>query len=167
MTPLQTDHLYRRWQGYLLTVAYRILGDWYLSEDAVQDSFIKIAGKDLMLPSSEDQRKYLGRIVRNECIDKVRVSGRMKIEPVECLTNEQVNEQIDRELCWSIVDKLIEKYLNPREKIVMRMYLEGIPPCEIAVRLNRSINTVMNQKARGLGILKVAVRKFNSTVANN
>lgn len=162
MTPIQTDHLYRRWQGYLLTVAYSILGDWQTAQDAVQDSFIKIAGKDLALPAAEDQRKYLGRIVRNECIDKVRVSGRMKIEPVECLTNEQVNEQIDWELCRSIVDRLIEKHLNPREKIVMRMYLEGIPPCEIAVKLKRSVNTVMNQKARGLGVLKEAVRKYGN-----
>lgn len=167
MTSIETDYLYRRWVKYLIVVAHGILGDWSLSQDAVQDCFVKVFKKEIMPVNPEEQRKLLKTIVRNDCLDKLKSGKKMQLEPVECLlSDEYINERIDLELCGEIIDRLIEKHLHPRDKIVIRLYLDGMTRDEIAKKLGKSVSTITNQRASALSVLVREVKKINNPLNN-
>jgi RNA polymerase sigma-70 factor, ECF subfamily len=83
MTPHDTDfdaHFTEAWQhhhGFLLDVAYRLLGSYSDAEDAVQEAYTRLLRTDL--DPIEDVRAWLVVVVSRLCLDQLR-SARVRRE---------------------------------------------------------------------------------------
>lgn len=154
MTSSETADLYNAWHLKLYNLAFLLLHDREYAQDAVQDTFIKVQRYGAM-PAGNEAKKLLNRILRNTCIDTLRVIKKNRIE-----TDEAICEAIDWELRASIVSELISKNLTPKDAQVMRLSFEGYAPREIAKILSKSVNTVINQKVHAMGVLTYAVKKY-------
>jgi RNA polymerase sigma factor (sigma-70 family) len=143
--------LYDRFKNRLLLLAYNYCQDKELSRDIVQDVFEKL----LILPV-EKRKEYFGTpdinilayltvIIKNKCIDAKRISSNrekilnssrypfnssIKITSLERFSIDGLNEMLTN--------------LQPRERQIIQLHINGYSNQEIASSLNISYNTVKN-----------------------
>jgi DNA-directed RNA polymerase specialized sigma24 family protein len=70
--------LYRRHYKYLFMVAYNICRKWDMSEDIVQDGFIRILTSKEEFLSWQGARQYLCACIRNAAFDRLGREKRIK-----------------------------------------------------------------------------------------
>ncbi len=106
--------------GSMTAIAYNVLGDHHLAEDAVQEGFAKALVKLPGLKKPASYGGWLGRICRNAAIDAARArkqftgSEQLEFLPAKKEHNNEVNQAV----------RLAIKDLpdDSRELIVMRYY---------------------------------------------
>lgn len=155
----QFEELYDQHKELLMTIAYRILKDEALSEDAVHDTFLALAkdmGK-LSGRSSVQIRNYLIIIVKNNSYNIY--SKRKKEECVEEISDfipELQNVEIDIE-SRAAQQKLAEliKSLDPKyADVLMLKYFYGLSVNETAASLGINADNVRTRLYRGKNMLK-------------
>lgn len=134
--------------------ALRIIGDVDGAEDAVQESFIKAwlaveEGSDI-----GNFRSYMYRVVRNECISRLRKQmDTVGLEYVAEIDEETVDTSIRDARIWKAVDELPEKC----REVFLLSKRDGLTNEEIAEELNISIKTVKNQMTKAFSRLREAL----------
>lgn len=142
------ESLFRAVYRVLIRVAYRLLGNRADTEDAVQNSFLKLMAawpRVASLPAAK-QRAYLVRIVSNEALQLLRYAHRSWEQPgVEAgqiassrpSVEESVQAKEEFRLVWKAVSEL------PRAcRDVVMLYAAGDEYEEIATELDIDISTV-------------------------
>ena len=155
----QFEELYDRHKELLMTIAYRILKDEALSEDAVHDAFLALAknmGK-LSGRSSVQIRNYLIIIVKNNSFNIYNKRKREEyIEEPEELAPELQSVEIDIE-SRAAQQKLAEliKSLDPKyADVLILKYFYGLSVNETAALLGISADNVKTRLYRGKNMLK-------------
>ena len=158
------EQLYERYKHYAYSVAYRILGDSFLAEDVVQDTFLTLWHKAHSYHEQQGSVKgWLQAIIRNRAIDKLRSSAH---RDTQCTQLEDVSEQDlsspqpemweqvwEHERAVSIRQALAQ--LPPEQSQVIQLnYFDGYTHTEIAKQLHISLGTVKGRMRLGLQKIK-------------
>ncbi len=142
--------LYKRYYGSMVALAYSVLGEIHLAEDAAQQSFA-IACQDLpKLKSKERFGYWLAGICRNTSRQMRRSQGR-RIELDESIPAETERAGFDdtiRQAVWSL-------RAFYREPIVLRYY-NNLPYEQIANVLGTSVGAVNGRIIRA----KKKIKKY-------
>jgi RNA polymerase sigma-70 factor (ECF subfamily) len=161
------SELFTGMQASLRLVAYHHCKDAETAKDLVQDIFEKLAGLDLETRASwfgrEDSnlQAWLHVAVRHKAMDDAKIRGnRGKImDSVRyTIANSQqngVHESFGREGMLRMLDNL-----QPRQREVMTMHIEGYRNEEIAETLRITYNTVKNNIYEGRQRLRRIWRIF-------
>jgi RNA polymerase sigma-70 factor, ECF subfamily len=148
--------LYKETAPQLFGLALRILRNRELAEEIVQDSFVLVwRNAHTFDPSRGAAMAWLGRIVRNRCIDVIRQRGRET--PLDPATIESWADPVpgpadlaalssDARRLHNCLEELEE---SPR-KVLRLVYYEGMTYDEVAVHLGVPLGTVKSWVRRSL-----------------
>jgi RNA polymerase sigma-70 factor (sigma-E family) len=148
--------LYRRYSGDAIRLAYLLTGDRALSEDLVQDAFVKLAGRFADLRDPSRFESYLRKTVVNLTRMHFRRRGverryleRTRREPV------RVAELPDVTSYESMKQALLALPHRQRAAIVLRYY-EDLSESQIADVLRCRPGTVRSLLSRGIAALRAS-----------
>ena len=163
------EEIYKASAGYVLNVAYRILGTREDAEEAAQDVFLIIYRKLKDFRFDASFKTWIYRITVNVSINSAKRSNKIRNRTVEFREELAVFEQANqmREVNKEFHEKVIASLLgvlNPDQRacLVLRS-VEKLSYQEIAETLDVNINTVRTRIKRARESL-LAIRK---EVVNN
>ena len=143
--------IYGHIKDQLLLIAYNYCRDSFLSRDIVHDIFEKM----ILLPN--DKRSsyfgnvqsnfigYLSIFIKNKCIDRKKISTNREriVQSIRhTIKTESHNDSLEKFLYDALKEML--NNLQPKEKEILSLHLEGYTNEEISIQLNISYNTVKN-----------------------
>jgi len=136
--------LYQRYYSSMVALAYSILADRDLAEDAAQESFV-VACRDLSNLKSKDKfGPWLAGICRNIARQMLRAKGKTILINVEHSSESQDDREQHRDAICRSVWKLPA---SDRELIVLRYY-DNMPYEQIAQVLDISVQAVNGRLIR-------------------
>lgn len=135
-------------------VAFRILKEKYLAEDAVQDAFLAILGQTEKLRGMDKGQKegFAVVVTRNKAIDLLRRKGRVSYW--EELPENALAVELELDESDHIFGQLPYQY-----SYVLKLIGLGFRPAEIASLTNREIDAVYKQISRGRELLREILEK--------
>ena len=159
--PTSYNQLFTRYYSRLCVFVFDITGDDAMSEDIVQEFYIKLWTSRKSLRIHRNVRAYLFKSCRNLALNYLRDEHTRK----KNLGNFPVKEKPEEE---SILER--EDYLNALEhcigqlpercKQVFLMHkFEGLPQKDISEKLNISVKTIKNQIWKSLQYLRECLKR--------
>ena len=149
----------------LCNYAFSILKDDEEAEDIVQKTFCMLWDKREIIEIKTSVKSYLYRIIHNECLNKIRQNkiraehNQIYVSEKDTSTNDVEGAFIGNELKQRIsvaIDKL-----PPRcREVFVKSRMEQLMYSEIAAEMNISVNTVENQMAKALRILRENLKDY-------
>lgn len=140
------EKIYKLYEQKMYKIAYSILRDSGLSEDAVQEAFLKLMKRDVYFedPASDDCKRYLITVIKHSSIDIY--NKKKREQEVMCVSYDDLEQMVGQG------DQSVELDL---EEIISRLPLKyyAVVNCLIIKDL-----TVIETAAE-LGITAAAVRK--------
>lgn len=143
------EHIYNAYKSSLFNLTYRFTRDFSLSEDLLQEIFIKIFINIKRLRSPEAFTSWLYRIATNTCMSFARKKGKTKEVSLEDIGDVGSPENTDNQVRLQL-EKAIDT-LPAKQKIVFQFHdVQGFTDTEIAKILRCTKGTVKSQlfKAR-------------------
>ncbi len=147
--------LFDKYERMLMTIAIKRLGDYALAEDAVSETFFKIA-KCFQKVHNFELAKIAGYaviIIRNVCNDMLESEQKQQTVIAEIsddLHDEQVLDLYKNKIVTVAVEKLPETY---RDAIILKYYY-GLSISEIGEQLGLSYNGVRYRIDTALKMLR-------------
>jgi len=164
------DTLFKSYYGKLVFIANSILYDKQLSEEAVQDVFVKLWKTAPNLTFETSLGAYLTKMTHNRCIDYLRANERriktVSIEDreIQAKLHELGNLSFEDELfsdSLEIALKQTMERLPPQcKQIFILNRFDGYSPKEISEQLQISVSTVKTQITRALQKLRDALSRY-------
>jgi RNA polymerase sigma-70 factor (ECF subfamily) len=150
--------LYDRFGGVAYRLAYRILRDQVLAQDAVQDAFLAAWRTALSYdPARGKASTWLLTLVHRRAVDLVRREDRRRGEPLETAPaagTESVDETAEvREQRRAVQSALAQLPPDQREALELAYY-GGLSQSELAERLGVPLGTVKSRMFVALGKLR-------------
>jgi len=135
------EEIYRQYRKWLLTLAYRLTGNWDLAADAVHDVFAKLLSSEDCLKDVNSVKNWLAKSVCNRALDHKRLAWYRLRGLLEDWDSWNVLSQHSYEE-KDLIARILKK-LTARERAVLVLRdMEGYPVSEIAQILNINENTV-------------------------
>lgn len=148
--------LVKRYQGFVISVAYSLIGDIGRSEDVAQQAFVTAWEKQEELKDASRFGGWIRSITRNLARNERRKSVRQNVDTIDAGESEQLsvdeptplertiaNEQ--SEWLWSVLEQIPENYREP----MVLYYRDGQPVAQIAAMLEISEDTAKQRLSRG------------------
>jgi len=148
---LTIAQLYNQIKSRLFSIAYNYCHDKEISQDTVHDLFEK-----LISLSIEKRIEYFGRpgtnfeaylivIIKNKCLDAKKIANKREkiLAEKRYLFNYEANNGFYEKFLLDGMRAMLNS-LQPRERQVIQLHLEGFSNDEIASSLNITYNTVKN-----------------------
>lgn len=172
--PDQFRELFFAYHGRLVVFAHKFTGDLQVSQDIVQDAFLKLWEKSPALDSYALPRAYLFQSVKNSCLNHLRhIKIRSSVEgnlhsrllnecigtdpgsgdPLQSLLEQDVQEKIDA-VIQSMPEKCKEVFLLSRNEMLKNR--------EIAEKMDISVKMVEKHISRALLILRTNLSEYLS-----
>lgn len=128
-------------------------------EDITQESFIRLWQKHDAFNCENSIKAFLYIITRNACLNFMKHWQRQQKNKKQWAINwieseDDVLGSITRADTSNEVKAAVKKLPAECSRIMWMGYIEGLKNQEIAQQLCISVNTVKNQKSRGLNLLK-------------
>lgn len=143
------EEIYHEISGTAYTVAYRITGDRHLSEDIIQEFFVKLYKNPPVTPL-EKPRAYLLRMVHNLTVDKLE-KQHINIDDCENMLSDKednTDQRIDLERAFEKLTKeerqLVVLHLNGGFKFREIAEMLKIPTGTALWRYRKTINKLRN-----------------------
>ena len=143
------EEIYHEISGTAYTVAYRITGDRHLSEDIIQEFFVKLYKKPPETPL-EKPRAYLLRMVHNLTVDKLE-KQHINLDDCENMLPDKTDttdERIDLERAFEKLTKderqLVALHLSGGFKFREIAEMMNIPTGTALWRYRKAINKLRN-----------------------
>lgn len=145
--------MYRAYGGLVYAVAYRILGDRALAEDAAQQAFLQAWRSAAAFDVSRDPGPWLATIARRAAIDVHRREARQAHQSMDNGTT------LDRSVgtipdgaeraydVWEVRAAVDELPVEERD-VVRLQHLEGFTHAQVADRLGIPLGTVKSRSNR-------------------
>lgn len=157
--------LHRQFYRQLCFYTEQITGSAPISEDIASETFIKLLHKRHAFSSLAKLKSFLFTVAHNAALDylKARKRHQSSHEQIsrESETLEPPHElhRIRAEVLNAVFEE-IEALPTQCREVIRLSFIEGMTVGEIADRMNIAYKTVLNQKTRGIGMLRTAlVRK--------
>lgn len=142
---MEINELLRKYQKPVLTIAYRMLGNWEDARDATQETFIRYWQSKQCPQDPDAVFNYLARIVTNRCIDQLRRKKRIHFLPLrlDLMRHEDSNEEKTEEnQIQDLILRMADR-LKPKQKAVFILRdVENYSVRETAVILDETENRV-------------------------
>lgn len=158
------QYLIRIYFPILCRFSQKILQDTAAAEDVVTDVFVMLYQKNLEFSDMQHVKKYLYTATRNASINLIRSRQREKIRH-EIFVNSYMEEdgnKYEEEILFSELLAEIRKEIDdlpPKmREIFILAYFKKMTNEEIASYLDLSNQTVRNQKASALALLRKALK---------
>jgi RNA polymerase sigma-70 factor (ECF subfamily) len=143
------DDLMARTEGRILTLAWRMLGDRHLAEDAAQETYLRVFRSLNSFRLGEPFEAWLIRIAVNVCRDLARKRGPLSL-PAEALEALEGGEA---------APEAHEAVLLEQRRALLRRALATLPQAERAALVLRDLEGLSTgETARILGVRPVTVR---------
>ena len=157
------DELLKSIQAALFRYIFRLVGEYALAEDILQEVFIIIYRKIRWLENPKLFRAWCYRIASRETFKHLKKEKRWS----EQLRNEEILEKVPVKTSEEIYEpELIEKLptlmseVSPASRAVLILhYLDETPLSEVAEILNISLGTVKSRLAYGLTNLRQKIKR--------
>lgn len=145
------EELYRRHSQRLLLTAYKYCRDKDMAEDVLQDIFEKLIRMDpeerrsRFSAETDNLEAWIFVSLKNRAMDKVKVLGnREKImQSIRSSHTVEISNGCDESFLRDGLNNILQR-LQPRQKQIISLHLEGYRNEEIAERLRLTYNTVKN-----------------------
>lgn len=152
--------IFREYYAALCAFAEKLTGSRDHAEDIVEDVFMKVWQKQLQFHDLLHLKNFLYKSTRNACLDHLRrTEHSLERQALFQQSQHQWESASDllliRTELYRSVYRAIDQLPEQCGKIVRMGYLEGRSNEEIAAFLGLSIQTVKNQKSRGISLLKL------------
>ena len=128
------------------------------TEDAVQETFLRLIREERRFESGEHVKAWLIHTAKNVCRDELRRARRTELPLDEARRAASPSPEIDETL--SAVRSLPEKY----RAAIYLFYYEGLPVEQIARLLDRRQSTVRSDLRRGRALLRKQLEAERSTI---
>ena len=154
------DIIFKTYFRRLVHYANSFLNDSNLSEDMVQEVFLRFWEKRKDLQIQNSLKEYLFRSVRNKCINYMRDQKSVEVyanDLIQKIDEEQVvymNTSCDENI--NLLYQAIEN-LTPKRKQILHYGLFGLKNHEIAELMGVSINTLKTQKSYAYKTLRTVL----------
>lgn len=141
------------------------------AEELTADTFVKLWNNRERFETLEYIRAFLHVTARNACINflkQLRVKTARQKELEEQLSIDTAPDFALQEIRQELMELIyaeVEQMPKKMKEIFLLSYAEGLKPSEIALRLNLSVQTVRNQKANAIRLLKIALADKPSLLA--
>jgi len=152
-------HLFNHFYGPLCLFSQRITQDAPMSEDIVQESFVKLWEKRPSFEKIEVFKSFLYSSVKNASLNYLEHHSVKQKYQKHVINNGPVSEKsilhniIRAEVLRQTFDA-IDTLPEQCRRVIKMTFEEGKKPKEISAELGITISTVNNQKMRGLSILR-------------
>lgn len=141
--------------------ATRIVKDQGTGEDLVQECFIKLWERRNDIKSAS-LSSYFSKMVKNRCIDYLRINRPKTIEPEANQWHSEDHSTLEYKELAAAVNAVIDRLPERCREVFVLSRFEELSYKEIALSLNISPKTVENQISKALKIIRLAVQKFSS-----
>jgi RNA polymerase sigma-70 factor, ECF subfamily len=151
--------LYDRFGKIAYGLAYKILQDAALAEDAVQEAFLQIwRGAGSYRPERAKASTWLLTFVHRRAVDLVRREERRRTIPVEPLP-EPPGSGLDEEVVVrsraDVVRDALRRLPPEQREAIELAYYGGLTQSELAARLDQPLGTIKSRMFTGLQRLRV------------
>lgn len=156
--------LYDAYSGALFNIISKITLDNQLSEDVLQESFVKIWEKRLTYsPDKGRIFTWMLNIARNTAIDAIRnkhVKASSKIQNIEDNVH-KVNAGNKTTISTDTIgmNEMVSALNQDQQKIIQLAYFQGYTQEEVAEKLNIPIGTVKTRTRAALQLLRKTFNK--------
>ena len=164
MTAYTFDQAFRKFYPVLVLFARKLVRDKPAAEDIVTDVFCKLWQRQPRFPSQQSIKSFLYISTRNACINHLRrkayqagINNTIRDLSANQTEDFALNQIISCELYRQVNDQL-ESLPNACRRVMRMSFVQGRSNREIASKLQLSINTVRNQKARGIHLMRKRLR---------
>lgn len=160
--------LYEKYRYLMIKVAYDVLHDNYLAEDAVHEAFLKVSHNMDKIASMDalETKRYLITVTKNATIDIYRKrSTRMKREILldELGENETPLTYIETDVDNRVLDILRNLPVKYRDVFLLK-YSSKMENREIAELLRISEGNVRQRLSRGKEMIQEAINNLEDIV---
>lgn len=144
--------LVQRYQRRVFAVCVRVLGSPADAEDAVQETFVRLARGAAGFRGDAKLSTWLYRVARNVCTDHVRYDARRPSTPVEDITavgTEPVADDVigARETAMTVEGALAQ--LDEQSRMLLLLVaVEGLSYAEAAAAVDLPVGTVKSRVSR-------------------
>jgi RNA polymerase sigma factor (sigma-70 family) len=145
--------VYREYGRLVYAVAYKVLGDRSLAEDATQQAFVQAWKAAASYDPSRDLGPWLATIARRAAIDVHRRESRRSAQPLEDVAPAHpavVTLPPSAEQAYDVweVRRAIEELPDDERQVVRLQHLDGLTHAEVATRLDVPVGTVKSRSFR-------------------
>lgn len=161
------DFLVDSYYKQLCAYAYSLTNDVYLSEDIVQNVFVRIWSKRHKINPELSIKSYLYKSVYNEFIDvnrKNKAVSYLEKKHIDSLTEVIEEHSNDLEKLIRILNQEIEKLPKKCKKVFLMNKKEGLTHIEIAEYLNISTKTVEGHMTRAMKLLNKKLGSYANSL---
>ena len=156
--------LFREHYRYVCHAVYRVLPDWVVVEDLVQDTFYELWKKRERLTIQTSFKAYLRRAAVNKTLNyirdhKIKVSERAEELPLAS-TATTTPERLAAEDLQLAIDRAIDELPDRCRAVFALSRFEDKSYREIAEALGISVKTVENQMSKALKHLRTALASY-------
>ncbi|WP_167019779.1 RNA polymerase sigma-70 factor [Chitinophaga sp. Cy-1792] len=154
------SYVFREYYSALCHYAESIIGEPGHAEDIVQDVFEKLWEKPNTFEDLRHLKDYLYKATRNATLNFLKGAQHRGERQAKFLSEQETSGTAeDMEIIRTEVFRVIYREISnlPEQcgKIVRMSYIEGLKNEEIAATLSISLQTVKNQKTRGMKLLRM------------
>ncbi len=150
--------LYDRVGGVAYGLAYRILRDEALAQDAVQDAFLGLwRNAASFVPEQGKATTWVLTLVHRRAVDVVRREQRRRTEPLESApepTDGSAADAVWLRLDRQRVQRALEQLPDVQRQAIELAYYGGFTQSELAERLGQPIGTIKSRMFAGLTRLR-------------
>mgnify|MGYP003317950715 CR=1 FL=1 len=148
------EQIYENYQKQMFYIAFKILEDEQLAEDALQNTFLRMAIniKTLRKLNETEAKYYLYVSIKNAAIDlnkKLSKTKTVNIDDFYDLKDENSSVAVESHEDIDYIIDLIRKLPDKYSDVMYMRYVTGLTDKEISKTLNRKLNTVHQQATRG------------------
>ncbi|MBN1925694.1 MAG: RNA polymerase sigma factor [Prolixibacteraceae bacterium] len=151
--------LYDRFCKPMFSLAYRMLNDWDLAHDVLQDAFIEVFKSIHQLKNKAVLESWIRTIVVRSAIAKIRERKKMIFES---LPNIETAYSFDDSFTGEQLDKAIRSLPEGNRMVFVLIEVEGYKHREVAELMNISEGTSKSQLNYAKTILKKKLAEFRN-----
>jgi RNA polymerase sigma-70 factor (ECF subfamily) len=150
--------LYDRVGGTAYGLAYRVLRDEALAEDAVQEAFLGLwRGAGSFVPERAKASTWILTLVHRRAVDLVRREQRRRTETLETAPEPRVGSS--EEAAWLRLDRervlaALAQLPDQEREAIELAYYGGYTQSELAARLGQPLGTIKSRMFAGLSRLR-------------
>lgn len=157
---LHYSYIFKEYYSALCHYAETIIGEPGYAEDIVQDVFEKLWQKPHAFENLRHLKDFLYKSTRNAALNFLKGAQHSKERQAKFLHEQEeatTGEDLDiiRMEVFRVIYREISNLPEQCGKIVRMSYIEGLKNEQIAQILSISLQTVKNQKTRGMKLLKM------------
>ncbi|MFA9390028.1 MAG: RNA polymerase sigma factor [Prolixibacteraceae bacterium] len=151
--------LYDQYRVAMFSLAYRMVNDWDLAHDVLQDAFIDVFKSIHQFRGESTLGSWIRTIVVRAGISKIKERNRLTFENLPSM---ETTVRFDEDFKGEQLDKAIRSLPTATRSVFVLIEVEGYKHKEVAEMLNISDGTSKSQLNYAKQLLKKKLKEFKN-----